>query len=82
MDENYKILRVTVEQLYLIPMVDEERTKINGWLMEQVKKDWFVTHNINKTHATRDRYEIGYSKKVAKIEELDDIPGRDKECQD
>ncbi len=74
MDENYKILRVTVERLYLIPMINEERTNINGWTMEQVKEDWFVTHNINMTHATRNAHMLGYSEKVAKIEELDDVP--------
>jgi hypothetical protein len=76
MAKTYKILKVTVEQLYLVPMLDEERTQINGWTMEQVKEDWFVTHDINKTHATRSAYHIGYSGKIVDIEELDEIPER------
>ncbi len=68
----FKILKVTVEQLYLIPMIDEERTEINGWDMEQVKKDWFVNHNINRTHASRNGHEIGYSKKVVRMEEVEE----------
>ncbi len=74
--KNYKILKVTVEELYLVPMLNEERTEINGWTMEQVKEDWFVTHNINQSHATRAAYMIGHSKKVVNIEELDDVPER------
>jgi hypothetical protein len=74
MDNNWKILKVTVEEFYLVPMLDEERTKINGWTMDQVKEDWFVTHNINSPHATRNSHQIGYSGKVVDIEELDEIP--------
>ena len=69
MSKEYKILKVTVEHSYLIPMEDEKRTDINGWSMEQVKEDWFKTHDINSRHATRDTYEIGNSKKVLHIEE-------------
>ncbi len=76
MDKNYKILKVTVEKLYLVPMLDEKRTKINGWTMDQVKEDWFVTHNINSPHASRNGHEIGYSGMVVAIEELDKIPER------
>ena len=79
MNNKFKILKVTVERLYLIPMIDEKRTKINGWTMEQVKEDWFVTHNINKTHATRNAHMIGYSEKVLHIEELNTMPGDDNE---
>lgn len=73
--KNYKILKVTVEEFYLVPVLDEEITKINGWTMDQVKEDWFVTHNINSSHASRNAHMIGYSKKVVNIEELDDLPG-------
>lgn len=76
MAETYKILKVTVEQLYLVPMLDEERTKINGWTMDQVKEDWFVTHSINSAHATRDAHQVGYSGTVIDMEELDEIPER------
>ena len=61
MEEKFKILKVTMEVKYYIPMPDKEiieesgelRTKINGWPMSQVKKDWFETHDINQHHATR-----------------------------
>lgn len=79
--ESFKLLKVTMEVKYYVPMPDEEvldedtnepRTKINGWPMSQVKKDWFETHDINQHHATRNSLEIGNSKKVLKIEEIDD----------
>ena len=68
----FKILKVTVEQLYLIPMIDEERTEINGRGRGQGKKDWCVNHNINRTHASRNGHEIGYSKKVVRMEEVEE----------
>lgn len=81
-NKKYKILKVTLEKMYLIPMYDEERTEINGWDMDTVKKDWFG--DINRSHATRDTYEIGYSKKILHVEEhteltidekgVDDVP--------
>ena len=74
MDGKFKILKVTVEKLYLIPMIDEKRTEINCWTMDHVKEDWFVTHNINTSHATRSAYMIGHSKKVLQIEEHADLP--------
>ncbi len=79
--KNYKILKVTVEELYLVPVLNEEITKINGWTMEQVKEDWFVTHNINSSHVARDAHMIGHSRNIVNIEELDDIPERDKDVK-
>ena len=61
--EKYKILRVTVTEDYLIDMIDDERTKINGWTLEKVIEDWFTTHATTPYHATRDGHRIGNSKK-------------------
>ena len=78
-EENFKILEVTMKVKYYVPMPDKKHTdgaedpitKINGWPLSQVKKDWFETHDINRYHATRNSYEIGNSKKVIKIKELE-----------
>jgi hypothetical protein len=68
MKEKFKILTVTVEQKYYIPMHDNERTKINGWTIEQVIEDWFKTHPLGSHHATRDAHIIGMSQKCIKVE--------------
>lgn len=56
--ENFKILTVTVKKKYYIPMIDNVRTKINGWTMEEVLDDWFKQHSLASFHATRDGHEI------------------------
>lgn len=80
-DENFKILKVTMEVKYYVPMphtevidkdTGEPMTMINGWPMSKVKKDWFETNDINVGHATRNSYEIGNSKKIINIEEMDE----------
>ncbi len=63
-EEKVKFLKVTKTEYYLIPMLDDERTKINGWDIDQVIKDWFEVHDCNASHATRDGSLIGYSTKV------------------
>ncbi len=71
--KKHKILKVTLEKLYLIPMFDDEITEINGWTIPQVIHDWFgenpLGNMINRTHASRDVHEIGGSKKVLHVEE-------------
>lgn len=78
--ERFKILKATMEVKYYIPMPDEEiikegtneqRTSINGWTMSEVKKDWFERNDINRYHATRNGMEIGGSKKIIKLEEIE-----------
>ena len=71
--EKFKILKVLVEQRYYIPMLDDKRTQINGWTVEEVIKDWFENHSINSSHATRDGHLIGYSKEILKTEVSDDL---------
>jgi hypothetical protein len=81
-DENFKILKVTMEVKYYVPMPDKEImdektgepiTSVNGWPMSEVKKDWFERHDINRFHATRNAFEIGGGKKIIKIEEVEDV---------
>ncbi len=73
--EKFKILKVLVEQRYYIPMLDDKRTQINGWTIEEVIKDWFQTTSLSSSHATRDGHLIGYSKNVIKTEVADDLDG-------
>ena len=68
--EKVKILKVTMTRHYLVPMTDDERTKINGWCMEDVIFDWFKSHDINLSHATRDGHMIGNSEKVIDITQM------------
>ena len=71
-EEKFKILKVMVEESYYIPIYDDERTKINGWSMEQVIEDWFKRHSMSSYHATRDAYLIGGSKKMISTEIKDE----------
>lgn len=73
MEKKFKILKVTIEENYLIPMIDDERTKINGWSLETVIEDWFTRHATTITHATRDTYKIGNSRKFIKSEVIETI---------
>lgn len=73
MEKRFKILKVTIEENYLIPMVDDEITKINGWSLEEVIEDWFTRHASTITHATRDAYKIGNSRKFIKSEVTETI---------
>ena len=66
-EKNMKILKVTMTQLYMIPMHDEKRTQINGWEIEEVIRDWFIRHPMSHSHATRDGHRIGYSEKVLDV---------------
>jgi hypothetical protein len=71
MEEKFKILKVTVEEKYFIPMSDDKISKINGWSIEEIIEDWFITHASTSYHATRDSHRIGYSKKFIKSEVSD-----------
>lgn len=63
-----KIIKVTLTQEYYIEMYDDKKTKINGWTMEEVIKDWFVNHPLNSPHVSRDSHKVGYGKKFIKAE--------------
>jgi hypothetical protein len=64
----YKVLRVTTTRDYLVEMIDDEKTKINGWTIKEVIEDWFHDHPLEGYHATRDGCRIGNSKKFIKVE--------------
>lgn len=78
--ERFKILKVTMEVEYYVPMPDkdlvddngEEITSVNGWTMSKVKEEWFERYDINRYHATRNYSEISGSKKIIRIEEMKD----------
>jgi len=71
MIERHKILRVTMTQDYLVKMIDNERTEINGWSIKEVIKDWFHDTNIDSYHATRNAHQLGFGKQILEIEEVD-----------
>jgi len=69
--EKYKVIKVTIEHEYFIPMLTEERSEINGWTLSEIIEAWFNRGNINAWHATRDTHELGNGKKITKIEVLE-----------
>ena len=71
MAEKIKVLRVTTTTDYYIKMIDDERSEINGWTIDQIKEDWFDKFPMDAYHATRDGHRIGNSRKVVKVEEVD-----------
>jgi hypothetical protein len=68
MGDKYKQLKVTVVQTYLIPMVDDEISKINGWTLDEIKEGWFKSPGA---HATRDSCHVGNADEVTDIKEMD-----------
>jgi hypothetical protein len=82
--EKMKILKVTMTQLYMIPMSDEKRTQINGWEIEEVIRDWFIRNPVSSSHATRDGHRIGYSEKVLDVSfiEAEDMKLLEKATED
>jgi len=62
------IIRVTITEDYWVDMIDNERTEINGWTMEEVIKDWFKNYPLDRYHAARDGHRIGNGRKLIKHE--------------
>ena len=60
--------RVTVTEDYYIDMIDDKRTCINGWTLDEVIQDWFENHSMGSYHATRDGHKIGNSREYVKTE--------------
>ena len=67
-----KILKVTVEEQYYIEMIDDKRTTINGWTLDEVIKSWFKDYPMGTHHASRDGSRIGNSRKFVKAEIKDE----------
>jgi hypothetical protein len=70
-DAKLKLIEVTMTVQYFVPMIDDTRSKINGWTTDEIIEDWFKHHNINGYHCARDGSEIGGSKQILKIEVKD-----------
>ena len=66
-----KIIRVTLTEDYYIEMYDDKRSKINGWTIKEIIKDWFEKYHLGSYHATRDAHVISGSRKVIEAEVLD-----------
>ncbi|MCF8019853.1 MAG: hypothetical protein K9L62_10650 [Vallitaleaceae bacterium] len=62
-DKKFKILKVIVEEQYIIEMHDDKITKINGWTISEVISDWFLNSPMGRSHATRDNHLIDNSRK-------------------
>lgn len=69
--KKYKILRVTYEKDYLVEMIDDERTIINGWTIKEVIDDWFGRYPLSSHHATRESHTIGNSQKFIDVNVID-----------
>lgn len=68
MKQKYKILKVTVTEDYIIEMIDDEKTLINGWPIDKVIEDWFKNYPMGAHHASREGSLIGNSRKFIKAE--------------
>lgn len=66
--EKYKILRVTSTEDYILEMIDDKRTYINGWTIKEVIEDWFKRFSMGGHHATREGSVIGNSRKYVSSE--------------
>ena len=79
MDEKYKILKVTIEEQYYIPIFEDEegneKTKINGWSLKQVIKNWLQNFSLDSYHATRDSHRIGGSRTYIRSEVIENKEG-------
>jgi hypothetical protein len=65
-DKKFALVRVTLTEDYFIPMINDDKTEINGWSLTQVIKDWFL--DWNPSHATRNGHCIGNSRKYISSE--------------
>jgi len=67
---DYKKIKVTITEEFMVPMIDNEKTEINGWTINQVIDDWF-NYPADSYHATREGHRIGNSRKFVSTEVLD-----------
>ncbi len=73
-ERKFKVIRVTIEEDYIVEMHDDKKSMINGWSLKRVVLDWFKDHSTSY-HATRDSHLIGGTRKYIKHEivTLEDI---------
>lgn len=67
-EQKFREIKVLVEETYLVPMIDDTRTAINGESLKQLKVDWFQSYDINSHHATRDSHRVGGGRRVIKVD--------------
>lgn len=67
------ILRVTLTRDYVVPMYDAEHSQINGWTIDEVKRDWFSRYPLVQSHATRDGHRVGNSERLVSITVVESI---------
>ena len=64
----YVILKVIIEEQYLIEMHDENISCINGWTIPEIIKNWFKNFSLGRFHATREGHLISNSRKYISSE--------------
>lgn len=72
-DEKYKLIKVVSVAYYYVPMIDEKKSKINGWTLTELIKDWFKRYRLDAYHATRNQYKIGGTEKVLSADVASEI---------
>ena len=67
--KSHKVIKVLVEHSYLVEMLDDKHSTINGWTPEQIAQEWFRNprYSLNAYHASREAYEIGGGRIVKNI---------------
>lgn len=66
-----KVIRVIIEEDFMVPIHDDKRTNINGWTIDEVIEDWFKRYGLDSHHATRDSHRIGGARKYISSEVID-----------
>ena len=65
--EETHYLKVTTTKLYYF-----ERSRCNGWPIEEVIDKWFMEYPIDSYHAARDVARIGNSQKLVSAEVIEE----------
>ena len=59
----YAIVKAIVEVDYLVPMSDDGTvTLLDGRTLDDIRREWFLDYDINRSHATRDAHTLGNGK--------------------
>jgi len=69
--DKFQVVRLTMQVDYVFPVTEGGLT-LNGWTMKELVKSFFKKFNINSYHASRDSHQLGGSKKILRIDILED----------
>jgi len=76
--KKYQLLEVIFKRTYIIPLLDEKRTRINGWPLSTVIEDWFEHVPMDSYHATRDTHQVHGSTIMIEANTKEIIESKDK----